>query len=151
MSFLDEYAKFGYKFMEDLRATLLDDAAEVVKDVMEEQTDEQVYIYRASDRVMESRRYDNGGLQDRENMVAHLEMGTTLVVENVAPFQNSSLNSTSAYDLSDVVEKGLSKYRQPAPRPFVKATELECVRSGRVLDAINKGLEQKGYEIEKEA
>lgn len=150
MSFSEQYAQFGYKFIENLRGILLNEAAEEVKDIMQEQLDAEVYSYPASEMAMTSRRYENGGLADRENMVAHVEPGLTLVVENVAPFQNSQLNATDNPALSDVVEKALPGYAQPGPRPFVKTTETECVRSGRILKSINNGLIARGYEIEKE-
>ena len=150
MSFYEKYAQFAYKFHEDLNVVLLNEAAEEVKDIMQEQLDENVYSYPASEMAMESRRYEDGGLKDRANMVAHVEPGLTLVVENVASFQNSHLNATDNPALSDVVEKGLPGYDQPGPRPFISTTETECVTSGRVLNAINNGLTARGYQIEKE-
>lgn len=150
MSFYEQYTQFAYKFQEDLKSVLINQAAEEVKDIMQEQLDEEVYSYPASEMAMSSRRYEDGGLKDRANMVAHVEPGLTLVVENVAPFQNSQLNHTDNPALSDVVEKGLPGYDQPGARPFVSATETECVTSGRVLNSINSGLTARGYLIEKE-
>lgn len=151
MSFFDRYLELSYQFNSDLREVLLSSAAEEVKDIMQEQLDEVVYSYEASPEAMESRRYDDGGLKDRGNMVAHVDPGLTLVVENIAPFQEAKLNRESEDALSDVVEKALPGYRQPGPRRFVASTELECVSSGRVLKAINDGLTARGYKIEKEA
>jgi hypothetical protein len=150
MSFMDKYAEFGYKLQKDLSQVLLTDATEVVKDIMQEQLEENVYSYEATPEAMESRRYEYGGLKDRANMVSHLEPGITLVVENVAKFQDPRLNSTSEHDLSDVVDQGIVGYRQPGARPFVNPTENECVSSGRVLKSINDGLTSRGYKIEKE-
>ena len=73
MSFYEKYAQFAYKFHEDLNVVLLNEAAEEVKDIMQEQLDENVYSYPASEMAMESRRYEDGGLKDRANMVAHIE------------------------------------------------------------------------------
>lgn len=146
MSFFEHYAKFGLQFQEDLKEVLLGDAAEAVKDIMVQKLDDVVYSYPASDLAMASRRYDYGGLKDRENMTAHVEPGLTLVVENVAPFQDASAFQGEA--LSDVVERALPGYRQPGPRPFIADTEAECVSSGSVLNAINDGLQKKGYQIE---
>lgn len=150
MSFLDNYAEFGYKLQEDLNEVLLGEATETVKDIMQEQLESEVYSYPATPEAMESRRYEQGGLKDRANMVAHLEPGITLVVENVAKFQDRALNIDPEHDLSDVVDQGIAGYMQPGPRPFVSATETECVTSGRVLKAINSGLTSRGYKIEKE-
>lgn len=151
VSFLDHYFEFAHQFDMDVREILLSEAAEEVKDIMQEQLDDVVYSYDASPQAMESRRYENGGLADRANMVAHLEPGLTLVVENIAPFQEAALNREAEDDLSDVVEKGIRGYNQPGPRPFVASTEAECVTSGRVLKSINNGLTARGYKIEKEA
>lgn len=151
MSFFDRYLELSYQFNSDLREVLLSSVAEEVKDIMQEQLDEVVYSYEASPEAMGSRRYDDGGLKDRGNMVAHVDPGLTLVVENIAPFQEAKLNRESEDALSDVVEKALPGYRQPGPRRFVASTELECVSSGRVLKAINDGLTARGYKIEKEA
>ena len=151
MSFLDHYFEFAHQFGMDVREILLSEAAEEVKDIMQEQLDEIVYSYEASPEAMESRRYDDGGLKDRGNIVAHVDPGLTLVVENIAPFQEAKLNRESENALSDVVEKALPGYRQPGPRRFVASTELECVSSGRVLKSINNGLTARGYKIEKEA
>lgn len=146
MSFYEHYAKFGYQFHQDLNDVLLGDATEAVKDIMTQKLDENVYSYQASEMAMATRRYDDGGLADRENMVAHVEPGLTLVVEDIAPFQESS--AYKGVDLSDVVQKALPGYNQPGPRPFTSDTESECVSSGSVLNAINNGLRQRGYTIE---
>ena len=151
MSFFDHYAEFGFRFMEDVKEVLLGEATETVKDIMQEQLEENVYAYPATPEAMESRRYEQGGLKDRANMVAHVEPGLMLVVENVAGFQEKWLNQSSDHDLSDVVDQGIAGYRQPGPRPFVNPTENECVASGRVLTAINNGLTSRGYKVEKEA
>ena len=147
MSFFEHYAKFGYQFQQDLNEVLLGEATEAVKDIMVQKLDEDVYSYPASEMAMASRRYGEGGLQDRENMVSHVEPGLTLVVENVAPFQDR-MDAMKGDSLSDVVELGIPKYHQPAPRPFISDTESECISSGSVLNAINNGLRQRGYTIE---
>ena len=146
MSFFEHYAKFGYQFQQDLNEVLLGDAAEAVKDIMQQKLDQNVYSYDASDQAMATRRYDDGGLADRENMVAHVEPGLTLVVEDVAPFQEAG--EYKGIDLSDVVQKALHGYNQPGPRPFTADTESECITSGSVLNAINNGLRQRGYKLE---
>ena len=148
MSFFEQYSRFGNRVISDLQEILTSDAAEAVKDVMVQKLEENVYSYEASETAMESRRYDQGGLQDRENMVAHVEYddGYVLVVEDVAPFQDPHVAKGNS--LSDVVQKGYPAYRQPGPRPFTADTEAECISSGNVLRAINDGLRQKGYEIE---
>lgn len=149
MSFFEHYARFGYQFQQDLNDVLLGEATEAVKDVMQEKLAENVYSYEASEQAMATRRYEEGGLYDRENMVSHVEPGLTLVVENIAKFQDAPLNSRGK-DLSDVVQEGLSSYNQPYPRPFTADTESECISRGNVLQAINEGLRKKGYTIELE-
>lgn len=144
MSFLEHYYMFGIEFEEKLREVLVSDAAEAVKDVMQGKLTDNVYSYPASREAMKTRRYEQGGLLDRENMVAHVEAGLTLVVEDIAPFQEGTYPDA----LSDVVQQGLPGYNQPGPRPFTADTESECVSSGAVLKAINEGLQRNGYKME---
>lgn len=151
MSFLQRYYEYGAKLVQAIEESLLNETTEAVKDTMAQQLDEDVYRYPASEMAMASRRYGDGGLQDRENMVPHIEYDTgwVLAVENVAPFQNSS-DSRKGHDLSDVVEKALPGYHQPAPRPFIANTESECISSGNALKAFNEGMKKRGTDLESE-
>jgi len=142
VSFADRYNALLARVEAAVDDALGREAAEEVKDIMEEQTELQVYSYEASAMAMATRRVDNGGLGDRRNMAASVQDGHELTVENTAPFQFHAGGSAA---LSDVVEKGLAGYRQPCPRPLVTGTREEAVSSGRVRRALMDGLKRNGF------
>lgn len=151
MSFLSQY----HFLLEKTRAAVIDalehEAAAEVKDIMEEQTQLQVYSYEASAMAMATRRVDGGGLGDRRNMVSEVvrtarispsgHWDYELTVENTAPFQFPASGDAA---LSDVVEKGLSSYCQPGPRPFVAGTQEQAISTGRAYRALKDGLKRHG-------
>ena len=150
MSFLQHYATYRAKLISDVRESLLNETAQAVSDVMAQKLMDNVYSYQASPRAMESRRYDEGGLLDPDNVSADVsgDKDLTLTVSNNAPFQDASLNG-SGHSLTEVVQEGLSGYRQPGPRPFMADTESECISSGRALKAFNEGMRKRGQDIKK--
>lgn len=146
MSFVKQYNSLLKRVRLAVEDAVSCEMAEAVKDVMEEQTELQVYSYEASAMAMASRRVDNGGLGDRRNMVHEVQAGAdgeiTLAVEDTASFQDGGSRGVS---LSDVVEKGLPGYNQPGPRPFVAGTETEAASSGRAYQALKAGLKRNGF------
>lgn len=142
MKLISYFQKSCKRLESDLEDILLNNVAPEVDSVMSSKLWDTVYSYQATPKAMESRRYDDGGLWDPDNIVSHVEPGLVLVVENVAPFQDGRKHDEA---LPDVVEQGLKKYRQPGPRPFISETEDEVVSSGRAAKAVMEGLKQKGY------
>ncbi len=142
MSFIQKYNDLLAKLETAVDDALEHEVAEEVKDIMEEQTEYQVYSYEASAMAMATRRLDNGGLGDRRNMISAVLPGHELTMENVTPFQFPT-NGDEA--LSDVVEKGLPGYKQPRPRPFMAGTQAEAVSSGRAYRALKEGLKRQGF------
>lgn len=145
LSLFDIFFDFGNDFMNDVKQVALSEVTEEVKDIMEEQLVIVVYSYDASEESMESRRYEDGGLLDRANMVSSFSPDFVLTVENVAPFQDKY--EKKGKDLSDVVEEGDKKYRQPYARPFVAETENECISSGRIYKVLMSALRARGYKF----
>ena len=141
MSFVQKYNALLARVEAAADDALGREVAETVRDIMEEQTEYQVYSYEASPMAMASRRADCGGLGDRRNMAAAVLPGHELTVENTAPFQSPASGGSA---LSDVVEQGLSRYHQPGPRPFVAGTQEEAVSSGRAYRALMRGLHRNG-------
>lgn len=152
MSFEQRFSNFLGRVADDIFDTLDSDVAEMVKDIMEQKLTANVYSYQASETAMNSRRYDDGGLLDRENMVGSVEYDPSqhayvLTVSDEAPFQEEK-DSSKGDDLSDVVQIPIQGYNQPGPRPFTQPTEDECISSGRALEAFNAGMRRRGHEIE---
>ena len=146
MSFIEQYSNLLKRVERAVGDALAREVADEVRDIMEEQTELQVYSYEASAMAMASRRVDDGGLGDRQNMIHEVQAGEdgeiTLAVEDAASFQDGISRSVS---LSDVVEKGLPGYNQPEPRPFVAGTETEAASSGRAYRALKAGLKRNGF------
>ena len=153
MSFIQKYDSLLEKVRAAVKDALENEVAGEVKDIMQDQTDLQVYSYDASPMAMATRRVDDGGLGDKRNMVADVvRLGSVpvggrsseyeLTVENVAPFQSPTGGSKA---LSDVVEEGLKEYRQPCPRPFVSGTEKQAVNTGAAYRALKEGLKRHGF------
>ena len=70
MSFVQKYNALLGKVEAAVKDALENEVAEEVKDIMQDQTDLQVYPYDASPMAMATRRVDDGGLGDRRNMIA---------------------------------------------------------------------------------
>lgn len=103
-----------------------------------------VYSYAASPMALDSRRMEDGGLGDWENIQAEVKQvpeGATLEVWDAAPFQDGRLHGVS---LAHVVETGDDGFRQPYPRPFTAKTQDEVLSSGRAYRALMDGLKRNG-------
>lgn len=142
------FAKIYNDLLNKTRAAAEDamrhEVAEEVKDIMEEQTEYQVYSYEASAMAMRMRRVDNGGLGDRRNMLHDVAAGpdeVVLTVHNAAPFQDGVSREVS---LAQVVETGDTSFRQPYRRPFIAGTQAEAIASGRAYRALMDGLKRNG-------
>lgn len=144
LSFAQQFALFKTELEGAVDESLLQEVAEEVKDIMQQQLNEVVYSYDARDEAMLTRRYDNGGLRDRSMMIASVGEAHTLEVQDFAPLQDNPSN----HELADIVCRGDGDYRQPYPRPFIQATEDESVASGRAYDALMSGLQKRGFHTE---
>lgn len=149
MGFAQIYNDLLNKVRDAAEDAVVNDVAPEVKDIMEEQTEYQVYSYEASAMAMRTRRVDNGGLGDRRNMVDTVETDTaglhseiTLTVEDRAPFQDGR---TYGVSLAQVVETGDKSFKQPYPRPFIAGTQAEAIASGRAYRALMDGLRRNGF------
>lgn len=143
MSFQELFKQSVVQLESDLEDILQNEVLNTVDSILGRQIYEQVYTYQATPKAMESRRYDEGGLFDPDNIVSHVKPGLTLIVENDAPFQDGKPHKDA---LSDVVEFALPRYRQPGPRPFIRETQKELA-AGEGEKAVLNGLEARGYEV----
>lgn len=117
---------------------LLTDVSEVAKNALREAVYEEVYA--AYTPVIYERQMDNGGLSDKENMMATVDVATrTLEVEDI--------RSDGGVNVAENVEGG---YWMPngvymGPRPFHKPAEEKMMASGEAESALESGLKNLGF------
>ncbi len=98
-----------------------------------------------------------GGIDDPSNIIADCH-DNQLVVRNVAEFNQAYPTMNQGVGLADLIETGggsghnydyASMYERgyDKPRPFQKETVKELVESGELGDAVTKGLQRKGYNV----
>lgn len=144
------------------------DAGEDAKDVLQNVIYEKVYSYPASYWAQAKRRYDNGGLGDKMNMIASVnDVGKSgryheLQIENFAGLQDYGPNFRGpgtdfgpapapghyAARLDEIVETGDPAYRQPFPRPFYKDAETQIANGGVVTGNLVSALIDAGFTVE---
>lgn len=125
-----------------VNSALENEVADAVKAKMQDVLDSEVYSYEASDFFMGTRRCENGGLRDTDNMVSKVENGDMLYVENVAPSQ-SLWGTHYPVDLPSMVEEGWPDY--VGKHPFHEDTEKQVVQSGDAEAALRAGLKRQGF------
>ena len=117
---------------------LLTDVSEVAKNALREAVYEEVYA--AYTPTVYQRQMDSGGLSDKENMMATVDVATrTLEVEDI--------RSDEGANVAAKVEDG---YRMPngvwmVPRPFHKPAEDKMMASGEAESALESGLKNLGF------
>lgn len=167
MSVTSEFQMMMKRAWNAIDEALLNGVGEAAKDVMQQMIYDNVYEYPASYWAMIKRRYDDGGLGDKRNMIATVNdvgaAGRTheLQVENFAGLQDYGPNMRGpgigmgpqpaaghyAARLDEIVETGDPAYRQPGPRPFYKDTEQFLISSGVAENEIVSGLVSAGFEV----
>lgn len=149
-----------------IKNALGNEVAEKVRDIEQRKIDETVYSgYRPSTSDGEpwvyKRRRDNGGLRDRKNMIANVQVtsdGVKLSVENV------TTGSQDNFKIADLIEYGDNTngkeyaYKRNRDgtadqylrsRPFTKNTIEELKRTGEHIDALIDGLKKQGIDVKK--
>lgn len=167
MSVTAEFTAMKQRIWDAIDKGLLD-AGEDAKDVLQNVIYENVYSYPASYWAQAKRRYDNGGLGEKENMIASVsDAGKSgryheLQVEDFAGFQDHGPNFRGGFTgtgpefntasigarLDEVVETGDPAWRQPFPRPFYKDAETQLVNGGVVTGNIVSALVDAGFTVE---
>ena len=139
---------------EVLRDVMTKEVAEKVKDVQQEELENEVY---SSYQPYEyERRRDNGGLQDRDNMIATITNyggGLQLSVKNITKGDQDD------YEIAGLIEYGHEgghgDYSYPfnrdntawkflRPRPFIEESRKTLMKHGEHIDAMEKGLNKRG-------
>lgn len=140
------------------------DVAETVRNVEQKNIDDTVYSgYRPSTSDGEPWRYerrrDNGGLRDRKNMVADVQVtsdGVKLLVENITTGSQDNFRIDDLVEYGDGTngkEYGYKRNRDGTAdqylrgRPFTRNTIEELERTGEHVDALINGLRKNGIEV----
>lgn len=148
MSVLGEYAVMKQKMWNAIDAALIDGTVEESRAIIREVLGKNVYSYSGTPQAMRSRRYENGGLYDTNNIISSVididESTHELDMENIAGFQHPA----PASRLDEIIESGNENYRQPYPRPFYRDIEKAIIASGKASRQIRYELIFAGFEVE---
>jgi hypothetical protein len=131
---------------------------ETVKDVMQSKVESEVYDAYESASKSEykyTRRGENDGLKDRDNIVGTLK-GNTLEVENIAKGKDSGeylaglieyghQNGYGEYDYPHVPAGSKGDFRDP--RPFVAETKRALASGNELKESMRKGLSKQGLKV----
>lgn len=108
---------------EDFKDYLFEEESKMVHKV--------VYSYKASEKALQTRRKDNGGLSDINNMdiVTYPNEGAILFVNNTPPQKTEMRNDRLTE--AEAVETGDSNWNQsiPGARPFTQDTVYQIAKS----------------------
>lgn len=164
MSVVKEFNQMMTRAWNAIDEALLNGVGESARDVMQQFVYDNVYSYQASWWAMQKRRYADGGLGDKDNMIVSLSETNgahELQVENFAGLQDYGPNFRGGFNgigpspapghyaarLDRIVEEGDPAYRQPGPRPFYADTEKFLVNNGIVDNEITSALVRAGFEV----
>lgn len=161
MSVTAEFQVMIGKAWDAIDAALAGPIGESAQDFLQQTIYAKVYSYPATAWAMMKRRYDNGGLGDKGNMIVSVSGDHELQVENFAGLQDYGPNFRGASlgigpspaighyaaRLDEIVETGNPSYRQPGPRPFYQEAEKEIVSSGVVDGELASALMAAGFEV----
>lgn len=167
MSVTAEFKMIMERAWNVIDAALAGEVGDAAKDVLQKTIYDNVYSYQPTAWAEMKRRYDNGGLGDKNNMIASvIDVGTAgrtheLQVENFAGLQDYGPNfrgagiafgpapaaSHTSARLDEIVETGNASYRQPGPRPFYKDAEKMLVDGGIVEGELAAALIRAGFEL----
>lgn len=117
---------------------LLTDVSEVAKNALREAVYEEVYA--AYTPTVYERQMDSGGLSDKENMMATVDVATrTLEVEDIRSDDGTNVAAKveSGYKMQNGAEMGA--------RPFHKPAEDRLIATGEAESALEAGLRGLGF------
>lgn len=142
------------EIMKRVNASLKEDVGEKVKEIMLEHIETDVY--NSYEPKTYSRRGDDGGLSDPDNIVVQREYDGAVSIENVTVgrefyFQDrEAIRSDNADSpLAPIIEtgKGYDYWNKSFPRPFVKNTVEEIVQDKIIENTLKEGLKKQGLEV----
>lgn len=122
-----------------IQDTMLDEVAETVKENMAESI--QANVYNVYMPQYYNRRFDDGGLLDKDNMEV-TEIPNGISVRDVAPLDNKRTD----YALDEIVVEGMGY--MPWARDFYFDTEDKLSANQEHVTALKQGLKRRGYDVE---
>lgn len=130
---------------------MLTDVAQTVSEVMIDHIHRDVYdVYKPT---IYSRRWDNGGLADPDNIVSSIE-GDTLIVENYTlgnkyfNGMNNCISGNYNKPIASIIETGVGYDTGfDMPRPFMKNTIYDLDTNKYHVIALKQGLNKLGLEV----
>ncbi|MBX4152349.1 hypothetical protein [Paenibacillus lautus] len=136
-----ELEKVLQQLQSKINKVQLQNVAPVVKGVMKEKIEEEVYsVY---DPTMYERDREHGGLLDEANMEVTMLNETTLSVENI--------RSDNGRNVAEIVETGegydFEFMYNGIPRPFTEATREELRNTNEHIHAMYAGLKKQGINV----
>lgn len=151
----------GKKDIYDNVDWLLKDLKSDIEDVlMDEVLDEvkNIELYHIQNDVLNAytpqiyKRRGAGGINDGDNIIGTVE-NMELTVENITPFNDDYGSSNHGVGLADLVNDGDNLrgyfYDYPGsfnqPRPFLDDTEEEIEQTEQIDNALEKGLNKRGW------
>lgn len=124
---------------------LKDKVAPVIKNIEQDVTQEVVYdVYNPA---VYERRYENGGLKDKDNMIERVTSdGNSILLEikNVTTVSEDSYDHSQGTYLDEIIEYGLPAYNTEynQPRPFTQKTQERINESGEIEKIIQQSLDR---------
>ncbi|EML6324840.1 hypothetical protein QCQ60_005184 [Bacillus cereus] len=141
--------------MGELQKTMESQVVKEVRDTMRESIVAHVYSFPPSSRY--TRRKEQGGLLDYKNMPYKVSRGSNSIAINL---KNDTRASTMSFkNVANIVETGkgytwtTSEYYRkehmgdPVARKFTMPTAIKLQTSKRHVDALKKGLRNKGITV----
>lgn len=143
----------AYKSLDEIYAKLLKDQDYIAKtcgtevgNVLHEESEK---IYReyipTNQRVLQERRYKNGGFADRRNIKVFEPikkgMKCSVSIRNITKARGENRGK----DLDRYIEYGIYNSPNVPPRPVYQRTAKRIVKEKILEKAINKALEDKGW------
>ena len=163
--FFDDLDDLFEEIENDIEDVMDQEVADKVRDVEQQMVYDVVYdAYTAQDPYVE-RRNGNGGLADKDNMVAYIDRNgdeVELFVDNVARGNPDADYTNPNVDLDAIIEFGrlpdrLGLYTKNKTgtedqylraRPFISETINELERTLSYIDALRDGLKRRGLDVE---
>ena len=128
----------------------LDKEAEVVeemKDIEREVIEERVYAV-FSPKVYE-RRYEDGGLMDKENMLEEVSISKNDITVEITNLTQGNPTYRNFWDgeIQELIETGNYMWngQMPPPRPFIDETQSVIDTTDRIDRAIERALSNLGW------
>jgi len=122
-----------------IQDTMTDEVAETVKENVAESIQETVYDAYTPEYY--TRRMQNGGLIDKDNMDV-TEIPNGISIRDIAPLDNGN----SQYALDEIVVEGMG--RMPFKRDFYTDTEDRLSANQEHITALKNGLNKRGIKCE---